>query len=210
MKKIDSLRVASPSFFSPLVKGDLVWGYEIPKGCGLNQWVWNLKFNYPLLCPLSPSSSSISSSFSTFSTFALPSCINYWVGRAYTLWTFMKFVTCVEERRNQSITCSFILRWHLFLESLFPQVWEYLVYYSIHFEVGKVYAKWDLLLWRIVPFAILWPVWKEWNNKIFRDESMSKEDLLSMITLRIAKWALVILAWWIFYTIGRLPCYVVW
>lgn len=41
----------------------------------------------------------------------------------------------------------------------------------------------------IIPFAILWSVWKERNNKIVRGALTAKEDILYVISLRIAKWA---------------------
>lgn len=49
----------------------------------------------------------------------------------------------------------------------------------------------QLLLWRIIPFSVLWSIWRERNEKTFRDSSLSTKNLISMVSLRIAKWALV-------------------
>lgn len=35
-----------------------------------------------------------------------------------------------------------------------------------------------LALWRLVPFAILWPIW---NAILFRGSSMNREDVLSLV-----------------------------
>lgn len=46
----------------------------------------------------------------------------------------------------------------------------------------------SLILWRTFPFALLWSIWKERNNRIFKGAS-SMQDLISMVFLRVAKWA---------------------
>lgn len=38
-----------------------------------------------------------------------------------------------------------------------------------------------------IPFTILWSVWKERNNRVFRGSSTTKEDVLSLVYMRIAK-----------------------
>ena len=40
-------------------------------------------------------------------------------------------------------------------------------------------------------FAILWVIWRERNDKIFRVAFSSSVELITSITMRIAKWALV-------------------
>lgn len=45
-------------------------------------------------------------------------------------------------------------------------------------------------LQNLVLFVILWLVWKKKNDKIFWETSMSVENHLPMVSLRIAKWAL--------------------
>lgn len=47
------------------------------------------------------------------------------------------------------------------------------------------------ILWRVSPFAILWSIWKEMNDRIIRGSSSSSIDLIPRVALRIAKWALV-------------------
>ena len=47
------------------------------------------------------------------------------------------------------------------------------------------------LLWRIIPFSILWSIWQEINDRIFNRKESSWEVLLASVTLRIAKWACV-------------------
>lgn len=51
-------------------------------------------------------------------------------------------------------------------------------------------TKYGLVLWRIVPFAIILTMWKERNEKIFR-ESLSLKPLHSMTAIQIAKWVLI-------------------
>ena len=46
-----------------------------------------------------------------------------------------------------------------------------------------------LVLWRLIPFAILWSVWKEKNDRVFKRSSSSVEDLTLLVVSRIAKWA---------------------
>ena len=48
-----------------------------------------------------------------------------------------------------------------------------------------------LLPWRLIPFTILWEVWKERNERIFRNSTSSLEGLVSKVIFSIAKWALV-------------------
>lgn len=44
----------------------------------------------------------------------------------------------------------------------------------------------------MIPFAILWSIWMERNDRIFKCSSFSSAaDLISSIGMRIAKWALV-------------------
>lgn len=45
------------------------------------------------------------------------------------------------------------------------------------------------MLWRIAPFAILWSIWKERNDKIFREAATATANLTSMVFSGIAKWA---------------------
>lgn len=72
-----------------------------------------------------------------------------------------------------------------------------------------------LFLLMIIPIAILWSVWKERNNKIVRGALTAKEDILYVISLRIAKWASIrkdflILTRHIYCSIGKFACNVVW
>ncbi|XXG74166.1 hypothetical protein AAC387_Pa07g2955 [Persea americana] len=41
----------------------------------------------------------------------------------------------------------------------------------------------------MIPFAILWSVWKERNNRIFRGSLLPVEELEQLVLLQIAKWA---------------------
>lgn len=45
------------------------------------------------------------------------------------------------------------------------------------------------LLWRIIPFSILWSIWKERNERIFGGKVSSWEGLITFVSLRVVKWA---------------------
>lgn len=47
-----------------------------------------------------------------------------------------------------------------------------------------------LLIWKVASLAILWSIWKERNERIFRSMSYSLEELLHAMLLRLAKWVL--------------------
>ena len=46
-------------------------------------------------------------------------------------------------------------------------------------------------LWRLIPFAMLWCIWKDRNDRVFRNVSSTSEELVASISLMIANWALV-------------------
>lgn len=39
------------------------------------------------------------------------------------------------------------------------------------------------IIWRLVPFAVLWSIWKERNDRIFRGVSSSLDELMSYVIL---------------------------
>lgn len=41
------------------------------------------------------------------------------------------------------------------------------------------------------PFAILWSIWKERSNRIFKRVKMDFNDLHSIVNWRLAKWAII-------------------
>ena len=43
----------------------------------------------------------------------------------------------------------------------------------------------------MLPSAILWSIWKERNNKVFKGTFSSLTNLIDLITMRIARWALI-------------------
>lgn len=45
-----------------------------------------------------------------------------------------------------------------------------------------------IILWMLVPFSILWSVWKERNDRIFLESSCLVEDRLLLVILRMEKW----------------------
>lgn len=47
-----------------------------------------------------------------------------------------------------------------------------------------------LYMWRCIPFAILWSIWKERNERIFRAKSTSINALIEVVVLRVVKWLL--------------------
>lgn len=61
-------------------------------------------------------------------------------------------------------------------------------------DILKLVQFWGrgLVLWRIIPFVILWTVWRERNERIFKSMSPSIiEKLASVVHLRIVKRALI-------------------
>ena len=46
-----------------------------------------------------------------------------------------------------------------------------------------------LILWWLIPFAILWSVWKERKNRIFKGSLLYVDDLSQLVVIQIAKWA---------------------
>ena len=57
--------------------------------------------------------------------------------------------------------------------------------------LGGCFVGCGQILWSMILFSFLWSIWKERNDRIFRGYSLSTIDLISKITFRIAKWALV-------------------
>lgn len=49
---------------------------------------------------------------------------------------------------------------------------------------------WEESFVEIVPFTILWSIWGERNDGIFRGSSSSLANVIPKLALRIAKWAL--------------------
>lgn len=61
-------------------------------------------------------------------------------------------------------------------------------------DILKLVQFWGrgLVLWRIIPFVILWTVWRERNERIFKSMSPSIIEKLALVVhLRIVKRALI-------------------
>lgn len=70
----------------------------------------------------------------------------------------------------------------------FPKEKWYLLVYA--FIVARVFEAWRLILfffgsgrmlWRLIPFAILWSMWQERNVRIFKQ---TKEDVDQLVLVR--------------------------
>lgn len=48
-----------------------------------------------------------------------------------------------------------------------------------------------LMLWMIIAFPILWLVWREINERIFRGSLSTVDALISRVDLRIVKWSVI-------------------
>ena len=62
--------------------------------------------------------------------------------------------------------------------------------------LGGHFVGYGFILWRMIPFAILWSIWMERNDRISKGSSFSSAfssaaDLISSIGMRIVKWALL-------------------
>lgn len=66
---------------------------------------------------------------------------------------------------------------HLFLHCEFP-------YSMWHHFLAKRGTGSGPVIWRLNPFAFLWLVWKERNDKTFKEASMLMEDLLLSMVVR--------------------------
>ena len=51
-----------------------------------------------------------------------------------------------------------------------------------------LFSSCSAVLWRFIPFATVWSIWKEMNDRIFTGERMGFNDLLSVMSWRLAKW----------------------
>lgn len=98
-------------------------------------------------------------------------------------------------KQNHLIICSSIVGLHPFLESFYSQAWDNLVIVLIYLRAGRGLLEWAFL-W-------LWPSLEDRSccdslvslegeeQQDFRCSLTSNEDLISKITLTIAKWVLV-------------------
>lgn len=101
---------------------------------------------------------------------------------------------CVRERESVD---------HIFLHlGLASYIWGYFfkkcnVAWCTPISLGELTEAWrgsplvgcELILWKIIPFSILWSIWKEMNEGIFSRKESSWEDILSKVSMRIAHWA---------------------
>ena len=47
------------------------------------------------------------------------------------------------------------------------------------------------ILWKIVPYSIMWFIWKERNGRIFNNVSASYCDVSNLVKVRIGKWVML-------------------
>lgn len=110
-------------------------------------------------------------------------------------------------RKNLSIcvTCSKESANHLFIHrELTSHLWSFLIHkfglgWRFPWSISELADSWrggpffgcGQILWRTIPFPIVWLIWKEWNNGIFKNVYSTSQDLRAFIHARIAKWALL-------------------
>lgn len=85
--------------------------------------------------------------------------------------------------------------------ALVHEVWSFFLsylntYWSFPFQFSELILRWwirDLdslptILWSSLPGAICWGIWKERNSRIFEDNLMSYEEILSYIHSTLFDW----------------------
>lgn len=55
-------------------------------------------------------------------------------------------------------------------------------------RLGSNYDVLRMILWKLVLYAILWKIWLERNNRMFRNKSSSMKEVVQSIVLSVSEW----------------------
>ncbi|CAL5380958.1 unnamed protein product [Camellia sinensis] len=59
----------------------------------------------------------------------------------------------------------------------------------LHWWVGFKFRKKELMIWNVIPFAVIWSLWRLRNECIFRGAQPNLENLIELVKVRVVFWA---------------------